>query len=525
MTARSWRPTLFTRLRFPSTRWTLTLEEHDLTLDTGGQSTSVSLGSASTAKLEPGRRHARLIVSCEGGRLVVSGVPRSLGASIVAALDETLIGMRQRIASDSNSSAVAESEGAWRVRVIAKAATCAPSNTTDSVEQVSRARRRARALRVAQDILDWYGRVDAELRRVDGSRRWILATTRARLDRTRPERRFTPDELDELRGSARALEKLGSTAERLDAALGAHGAFDTFVDGHNEAYTVAEVAWFRREIRTEGKYPMTDEQVRAAVCFDGRMLAIASAGSGKTSTMVAKAVYMIRRGLVSRERLLMLAFNKRAAAELRARTTSLLRRNDIFVTEKEMTYRARTLHSFGFGVVQGVTKAGSDGRQSFKLASFLGNDETTELKVHELIARLRRADWTFERRWIQLRVSCPMARAYRPPVPKDEHRHEGADGLLYRHPQDVVVADWLFARHVLYHYDENDGFVYPKIELRHRVLASEDEVVEDEAPGDVPGAAPCCRSDYTARSVSVRSARRTLVCPGLSQHRVNAGQE
>jgi len=36
---------------------------------------------------------------------------------------------------------------------------------------------------------------------------------------------------------------------------------------------------------------------------------------------------------------------------------------------------------------------------------------------------------------------------------------------------------------------------------------------------------PCCRSDYTARSVSVRSARRTLVCPGLSQHRVNAGQE
>ncbi|WP_425492607.1 UvrD-helicase domain-containing protein [Dyella jiangningensis] len=39
------------------------------------------------------------------------------------------------------------------------------------------------------------------------------------------------------------------------------------------------------------KTPLTEEQARAVLCFDNRVLVVASAGSGKTSTMVAKAGY------------------------------------------------------------------------------------------------------------------------------------------------------------------------------------------------------------------------------------------
>lgn len=51
--------------------------------------------------------------------------------------------------------------------------------------------------------------------------------------------------------------------------------------------------------------------------FDNRVQVIAAAGSGKTFTLVAKAGYALRRQIVAPERILLLAFNDDAAAELR----------------------------------------------------------------------------------------------------------------------------------------------------------------------------------------------------------------
>ena len=449
-----------------------------MTLDVGAQSTSVSLDSAATVELEPGQPHARLLIASGGGggRLAVGGVPPALGAAIVAALDETLVGLREAFESDAPAPVTEADE--WHRRVMAKATLDSLPNVADGTDHVSRARERA--VRAIREILDWYDRVIAKSMRSDGSLAWISAAARERLEQARPSRPLNAEGLDELRRSAQELEQLGTTVERLDVAIAAHGAFESFVDEHNEAYTVAEMAWFRREIRTEGKHPMTDEQVRAAVCFDGRMLAIASAGSGKTSTMVAKTVYLIRRGLVPRERVLMLAFNTRAAEELQVRTRKLLRRNGIFVSEEDMKLRARTLHSFGFGVVRGARKMNGTKRRGIKLAAFLDSEKATEEKVHELIAELRRNDRTFERRWIQLRRLCPMARAYRRPPAEGEEGYEGADGQLYRHPEDVSIADWLFVRNVSYHYIDQ-GFAYPGIDLFHRhIVVSEGQLAQDE---------------------------------------------
>lgn len=65
------------------------------------------------------------------------------------------------------------------------------------------------------------------------------------------------------------------------------------------------------------KSPLTEEQRHAVLCFDNRVLLVASAGSGKTSVMVAKAAYALKCGYFEPERILMLAFNNDAAAELR----------------------------------------------------------------------------------------------------------------------------------------------------------------------------------------------------------------
>ena len=65
--------------------------------------------------------------------------------------------------------------------------------------------------------------------------------------------------------------------------------------------------------------PLTVDQARAVVTFDNRVQVVASAGSGKTSVMIARAAYAVHRGLADPERILLLAFNKAAAAELQTR--------------------------------------------------------------------------------------------------------------------------------------------------------------------------------------------------------------
>ncbi len=57
---------------------------------------------------------------------------------------------------------------------------------------------------------------------------------------------------------------------------------------------------------------MTEEQVEAVVTFDSRVRVIAAAGSGKTSTMIARAAYAIEKNIAAPGEILLLAFNKKA---------------------------------------------------------------------------------------------------------------------------------------------------------------------------------------------------------------------
>lgn len=95
------------------------------------------------------------------------------------------------------------------------------------------------------------------------------------------------------------------------------------------------------------KTPLTDEQARAVVCFDNRVLLVASAGSGKTSTIVAKAGWTVRRGIARPEEILLLAFNSAAAKEMAERLAS--RFADVGLDPGGV--QAQTFHAFGLRVL------------------------------------------------------------------------------------------------------------------------------------------------------------------------------
>ena len=65
--------------------------------------------------------------------------------------------------------------------------------------------------------------------------------------------------------------------------------------------------------------PLTPEQRLAVVIDEDATLVLAGAGSGKTSVIVAKAAYLIERGIRPAEEILLMAFGKDAAAEMAER--------------------------------------------------------------------------------------------------------------------------------------------------------------------------------------------------------------
>lgn len=190
--------------------------------------------------------------------------------------------------------------------------------------------------------------------------------------------------------------------------------------------------------------PLTPEQTRAVVCFDNRMLVVASAGSGKTSTMVAKAGYALHRNRIPAEKILMLAFNSAAAKQLQQRTRDRL--TPLGLNAEKVV--ARTFHAFGLEVIGQAT-----GRKP-SLATWLdGGGDVEQLGL--IVDRLRATDVVFRSEWDFFRAV--LARDY----PDDDGaKSDTGDGFQTSQGETVksagerMIADWLFFNGVDYIYEK-----------------------------------------------------------------------
>ena len=87
----------------------------------------------------------------------------------------------------------------------------------------------------------------------------------------------------------------------------------------NASFVETELVRSRALFDTIEARPLTDEQRRAVVLDDRRNLVVAAAGSGKTSVIVAKAGWLIRRGFRRPSEVLLLAFARDARNEMQER--------------------------------------------------------------------------------------------------------------------------------------------------------------------------------------------------------------
>ena len=127
-----------------------------------------------------------------------------------------------------------------------------------------------------------------------------------------------------------------------------------FLESWREARSKANKAFVEKELvrsselfdRIEAR-PLTAEQRRAVVVDEGRNLVVASAGSGKTSVIVAKTAWLIDREFCKPSELLLLAFARGARNEMEERIRSR-------VGESARSVSVRTFHGLGLEIIREV---------------------------------------------------------------------------------------------------------------------------------------------------------------------------
>jgi DNA helicase-4 len=214
----------------------------------------------------------------------------------------------------------------------------------------------------------------------------------------------------------------------------------------NEAHILEQREIHHEFFQTVEKSPLTEEQARAVITHDNRVLVVASAGSGKTSTMVAKAGYAIKRRLVDPDKILLLAFNASAAQELQERVSERLAPQGL----ESNRVVARTFHAFALTVIGHATG------EKPTAAQWLSNGEDMR-QLSRIVDKLRRSDYSFRASWDFFQAV--LARDY---VKSNTSQKQDVDdgpnlrtakGELVKSVGERVIADWLYFNGVDYVYE------------------------------------------------------------------------
>lgn len=247
----------------------------------------------------------------------------------------------------------------------------------------------------------------------------------------------------------------------------------------NQTWSAVEQERWRHLFDVVEAAPLTPEQRKAVVDFETRNLLVAAAGSGKSSTIVAKIAYAVRKGLVRPEEVLALAFNRKAATELKNRIAARLA--DV---EGSASIRAETFHGLGYRILA------QERRPTVE-------DDRDKL-VADVCERLRVTDASFRREMVRFIVN------FTPDLRDQTEFSSYEEYLLYVREQEcgtgrsgrrvatlsghhvasleeMRIANWLFTHGVRFEYEKTyphtqatqerrgytPDFYYPDIDVWH----------------------------------------------------------
>ncbi len=225
---------------------------------------------------------------------------------------------------------------------------------------------------------------------------------------------------------------------------------------YNEAFVKTELVKFRACFDDLDGRSFSDQQREACIRLEDNNLLVASAGSGKSATMVGKVAYALEKQLYRPDEILLLAFNKSAADELRTRIARQLQ-----VEEGALQCRVTTFHALGRGIIEEV-----EGRPP-QLANWVDHPSGETKVIETIIKDLVETDPEFARLWADLLVVHPKADIPAEVFDADvDFRRYVSDrlkrgsatigshsGVIVKSLQEQKIANWLWLHSVAFTYE------------------------------------------------------------------------
>lgn len=456
---RSWGSTKLGKLFTKSQAWTLTLDGERVAFDIGGSTYVSGLGSAVSLVVDEGKFWASVSYKPDGNApRFVDGIPNARAAEMAASLREALVAFHAE-----------------------------ESRRTQVIKQVDE---------FVATVRYWSKNVSSSLGRHKQQHRWISRDTLAEWVAARPSQPLNFSLAGALQEPRIKQHYDAKTPEEHLGVKLWNTDLNQLVIQTNERHLQLELTECKDFLDQVEKSKLTPDQALAVLCFENRVLTIASAGSGKTSTMVAKAGYAVHRGHVKADRILLLAFNTDAAKELQERIIDRLGKFNLPADQ----IRAQTFHAFGLSVIGAAT-----GKKP-RLAPWLDQGKDIE-HLSNLIDALKDNDPHFRTSWDLFRV------VFSRDLPKfgsEEEAHEDydrntkksgfrtLDGTVVKSHGERLIADWLYYNGVKFSYepryivdtaDPTHGpyqpdFYYPDVNLYHEHFALNER---GEAPPEFKG--------------------------------------
>lgn len=226
---------------------------------------------------------------------------------------------------------------------------------------------------------------------------------------------------------------------------------DALVDQSNETFVAAELERFRPLFDSIESKPLTAAQRRACVVNDDRNLVLAGAGTGKTSTMIGRAGYLLASGQVLPDQMLMLAYGRKAAEEMQGRQDSRLR-----PLLESGTPTIKTFHALGLEIVgkaegrrPDITRLAED---SHAMAQFIDAIVAERCRDADYRSKLIRYLGS-ERYPYRSPFDFASMEEYQAYVRENELRTLA--GQVVKSFEEVVISNWLTAMGVAFEYERS----------------------------------------------------------------------
>ena len=204
--------------------------------------------------------------------------------------------------------------------------------------------------------------------------------------------------------------------------------------------------------------PLTPEQRMSVVTDEDATLVLAGAGSGKTSVIVAKAAYLIERGIRRPEEILLMAFGKDAAAEMAER-----------IKERAgAKVDALTFHALGYkiiGQVEGgapaiAAHASDDAQFRAQLRDILINEVARISGMGALLQKwFSEFYWPYKSEW-----DFKTQGEYFQYV--EAHELRTLQGERVKSFEEWEIANWLYLNGIAYEYEPTYEHELPPSERR-----------------------------------------------------------